>query len=85
MFETVRMTVKKLLNDKRGEDLAEVSSGLSKGAKVCITLGVVTATAAGAASLATTQNDTTDEASARIASPTGVQGTKTQKAKKVYE
>jgi hypothetical protein len=78
-------TLKKLFSDKRGEDLAEVSSGLSKGAKVVITLGVVTATAAGAATLSNTSNNATDTAAEKVVAPVGAQAGKTQQSGPVYK
>ena len=47
MFSNIRNTMKKFFVDTLGEDLAEVSSGLSKGAKTAIVLGAIAASAAG--------------------------------------
>lgn len=85
MFNAIRLTLKKLISDKRGEDLAEVSSGLSKGAKTVITLGVVTATAAGAATLANTSNAATDTAAAKVVAPVGAPAGTTAQTGAVYK
>jgi len=85
MINAIRLTLKKLLSDKRGEDLAEVSSGLSKGAKVVITLGVITATAAGAATLANTSNSASDTAAEKVVRPVGAQAGQTQQSGSVYK
>lgn len=85
MFKTIRMTFAKLLSDKRGEDLAEVSSGLSKGAKAVIACSVIAATAGGTATLATTANKASDEAGNRVAQPLGVSGGKTDPTTPSYK
>ena len=62
MFTKLRTTMKKLIVDTMGEDLAEVSSGLSKGAKTCIVLGCIAASAAGANALSNSSNSASDTA-----------------------
>lgn len=85
MFKTFHISMKSLLNDKRGEDLAEVSSGLSKAAKTAIALGVIAATAAGTTTLANNSNSATDTASAKVNAPIGAQAGQTAQSQSVYK
>jgi hypothetical protein len=73
MIKTIRATFKKLLGDNRGEDLTEVSSGLSKGAKAVIACAVITATAGGATTLANGANSASDTAAKKVTAPVGGQ------------
>lgn len=85
MFHAIRSTLRKLIADKRGEDLAEVSSGLSKGAKVVIACTVITATAAGAATLANTSNGASDAAAQKVVAPVGAAAGTTQQTSSAYK
>ncbi len=85
MFKNTLMTVKKFLKDTIGEDLAEVSSGLSKGAKTAIVLGAITATAAGTNALQNSMNHASDTAAKNVNSPTGAQAETTQNSQAVYK
>jgi hypothetical protein len=71
MIHAIRTTLRMLLSDKRGEDLAEVSSGISKGAKAVICLTVCAATAGGAAAMADSSNNAANEAAKRVNAPIG--------------
>lgn len=85
MFNAIRLTFKKLVADKRGEDLAEVSSGLSKGAKAVIACACITATAAGAATLSNTANNASDTAGAKVVQPLNAQAGHTQGVSAAYK
>lgn len=69
MIKAIRATFKKLLSDNRGEDLTDVSSGLSKGAKAVIACAVITATAAGAKTMNDGVNDANDKATKNVTAP----------------
>ena len=85
MFTTIRNTMKKLFSDKRGEDLAEVLSGLSKGAKTAIVLGAIAATAAGTNALANSSNNASDTAAQKVNAPIGAQAATTPQSQAVYK
>ncbi len=85
MLKTIKKTVKALLSDKRGEDLAEVSSGLSKAAKGVIAASTIAAVAAGTNALNNTANNTTDTAAKKVSAPIGATADQTQKSKAPYE
>jgi len=85
MFTTIRNAMKKLLSDKRGEDLAEVSSGLSKGAKTAIVLGAIAATAAGTNALSNSSNNASDTAAQKVNAPIGAQAVSTPQSQAVYK
>lgn len=85
MFTTIRNAMKKLLSDKRGEDLAEVSSGLSKGAKTAIVLGAIAATAAGTNALSNSSNNASDTAAQKVNAPIGAQAAQTPQSQAVYK
>ena len=85
MFTSIRNTMKKLFSDKRGEDLAEVSSGLSKGAKTAIVLGAIAATAAGTNALSNSSNNASDTAAQKVNAPIGAQADKTPQSQAVYK
>ena len=85
MFTTIRNAMKKLLSDKRGEDLAEVSSGLSKGAKTAIVLGAIAATAAGTNALSNSSNSASDTAAQKVNAPIGAQAAQTPQSQAVYK
>ncbi len=85
MFKNTLMTVKKFLKDTIGEDLAEVSSGLSKGAKTAIVLGAITATAAGTNALANSANSASDTAASKVNAPIGAQASTTPQSQAVYK
>ena len=73
MINIIRKTVKALISDKRGEDLAEISSGLSKAAKGVIACSTIAAVAAGTNALNNDANKTNDEAAKRVMAPIGQQ------------
>ena len=85
MFKAIATTFKKLLSDKRGEDLTEVSSGLSKGAKAVIACTVIAATAAGATTLANTSNSASDTAAAKVTAPVGANAGTTTASQSAYK
>ena len=85
MFTKIRNTMKKLIVDTLGEDLAEVSSGLSKGAKTCIVLGAIAATAAGTNAMSNASNSASDAAANRVGAPVGVQPVATPQSQAVYK
>lgn len=84
MIKTIRMTFAKLLSDKRGEDLTDVSSGLSKGAKAVIACSVIAATAAGATTLNNTANSASDVSAQKVSAPVGAQAGTTTAAQSPY-
>ena len=77
MFTKIRNTMKKFIVDTLGEDLAEVSSGLSKGAKTAIVLGAIAASAAGTNALSTSANNASDTAADKVNQPISAQAAKT--------
>ena len=85
MLKTLRTTFQKLISDKRGEDLAEVSSGLSKGAKTAIVLGAITAAAAGTNALSNSSNSAADTAASKVNAPIGAQASTTPQGQAVYK
>jgi hypothetical protein len=86
MLRNIRITLKNLVRDTLGEDLAEVSSGLSKGAKACIACGAIVATAYGANALSNAANDTSDKAAVKVGAPIGGgQNDKSEKTTSVYK
>jgi len=85
MFTKLRTTMKKLIVDTMGEDLAEVSSGLSKGAKTCIVLGCIAASAAGANALSNSSNSASDTAAAKVNAPIGAEAAKATASQAVYK
>jgi len=85
MFNTIRATFKKLVVDTLGEDLAEASSALSKGAKTAIVLGAIAATAAGTNALSNSSNNATDTAASKVNSPIGAQADKAGTSQAVYK
>lgn len=85
MFSKFRTTMKKFFVDTLGEDLAEVSSGLSKGAKTAIVLGAIAATAAGTNSLSNSSNAASDTAAQKVNAPIGAQASTTQQSQAVYK
>jgi hypothetical protein len=70
MFKMIA-TVKKFVVDTFGEDLAEVSSGLSKGAKTAIVLGAIASAAAGTNALSNSSNMASDTAAQKVNQPIG--------------
>ncbi len=85
MFTKFRTTMKKLIVDTLGEDLAEISSGLSKGAKTAIVLGAITAAAAGTNALSNSSNAASDKAAENVNKPIGAQAEKTPASQAVYK
>lgn len=85
MFSKIRNTMKKFFVDTLGEDLAEVSSGLSKGAKTAIVLGAIAASAAGTNALSNSANSASDTASKKVNDPIGAQASTTTAAQAVYK
>ncbi len=85
MFSKIRNTMKKFFVDTLGEDLAEVSSGLSKGAKTAIVLGAIAASAAGTNALSNSSNSASDEAAKKVNAPIGAQASTTQQSQAVYK
>jgi hypothetical protein len=85
MFNTIRKTVKALLSDKRGEDLTQVSSGLSKAALGVIAASTIAAVAAGTNALNNTANNTTDTAAKKVSAPIGAQAETTQQSQAPYK
>lgn len=85
MFTKIRNTMKKLIVDTLGEDLAEVSSGLSKGAKTAICLGAIAATAAGTNALSNSSNHASDTAAQKVNAPIGAAADPTPTAQAVYK
>ncbi len=85
MFKNFRNTMKKLIVDTLGEDLAEVSSGLSKGAKTAIVLGAIAASAAGTNALSNSSNAASDTAAQKVNAPIGAQAAQTPQGQAVYK
>lgn len=85
MIITIARTFKKLFSDLAGEDLAEVSSGFSKGAKTAITLGAIAAAAAGTNALSNSSNAASDKAAEKVNAPIGAQASQTQQGSAVYK
>jgi hypothetical protein len=85
MFTNIRNTMKKFFVDTLGEDLAEVSSGLSKGAKTAIVLGAIAASAAGTNALSTSSNNASDTAAGKVNAPIGAQAATTPAGQAVYK
>ena len=85
MIKTITKTFRALLSDKRGEDLAEISSGLSKGAKAVIACSVIAATAAGATTLNNTANSASDVAAQKVTAPVGAQAGTTTAGQSPYK
>jgi hypothetical protein len=85
MFTNIRNTMKKFFVDTLGEDLAEVSSGLSKGAKTAIVLGAIAASAAGTNALSTSSNNASDTAASKVNAPIGAQAATTPAGQAVYK
>lgn len=85
MFSKIRNTMKKFFVDTLGEDLAEVSSGLSKGAKTAIVLGAIAASAAGTNALSNSSNSASDTAAQKVNAPIGAQASTTQQSQAVYK
>src|SRR5687768_2797126 len=84
MFTNIGKTIKKLYWDTVGEDLAEMSSGLSRGAIACIACGAIVGTAVGANALANGANDTSVKASNKVGAPVGGKTEKPADTKSVY-
>src|SRR6476646_7709351 len=85
MFTTIKSTMKKFFVDTFGEDLAEVSSGLSKGAKTAIVLGASAATEAGTNALSNSSNNASDTAASKVHAPICAQATPTPTSQAVYK
>jgi hypothetical protein len=85
MFTKIAITMKKLIVDTLGEDLAEVSSGLSKGAKTAIVLGAIASAAAGTNALSQSSNNASDEAAKKVNAPIGAQAENSGRSQAVYK
>lgn len=77
--------LRRLLNDTRGEDVTEKSSGLSNAGKVAIAAMAISASAAGATVLANNQNGASDTTSQKINQTVGAQADKTDKASSPFK
>jgi hypothetical protein len=84
MFKMIA-TVKKFVVDTLGEDLAEVSSGLSKGAKTAIVLGAIASAAAGTNALSQSSNNASDTAAQKVNQPIGATAEKSGTSQAVYK
>jgi hypothetical protein len=85
MFTKIRATLKHFIVDTLGEDLAEVTSGLSKGAKTAIVLGAIASAAAGTNALSNSANSASDTAADKVNKPIGAQADKTNPSQAVYK
>lgn len=85
MFSNFRSTMKKFFVDTLGEDLSDISSGLSKGAKAAIACGAIVAVSAGATSLSNSANSTSDNAANRVGAPLGAGSANTGASQQVYK
>jgi hypothetical protein len=83
MFNNIRMTVKNLLADNRG-DYTEKSNQLSSAAKVGICAGCVVAAAASANALANSSSNAGNTASQKINAPIGAQAAQADQTNAVY-
>jgi hypothetical protein len=85
MLTKIRTTLKHFIVDTLGEDLAEVSSGLSKGAKTAIVLGAIASAAAGTNALSNSANSASGTASEKVNAPIGAQAEKANASQAVYK
>ena len=85
MFQSIRITLKKLFSDKRGEDFTDASSAFSRVGKGLIGLGAVAAFGTGVAAGSTATNNTTQEAQRRVQAPVGVDAPNVDPSKPVYK
>jgi hypothetical protein len=77
--------LRRLLNDTRGEDWTEKSSGLSNAGKVAIAAMTISAAAGGATVLANNQNTASDTTSQKINQTVGAQADKTDKVSSPFK
>lgn len=85
MFQSIRITLKKLFSDKRGEDFTDASSTVSRAGKTLIGLGAVAAISAGVAASSTGTNNATSEAQKRVNAPVGAEAPKADPSKPVFQ
>jgi hypothetical protein len=84
MFQSIRMTVKNLLADNRG-DYTEKSNQLSSAAKVAICLGACAAAAGSANALANSSTNAGNTASQKVNAPIGAQAAQGEQTNSVYK